>query len=47
MAIVVLKSICLIHRQMLYAPRINPLAYEKLFRREINRWSQIERENQN
>ena len=39
MAIVVLKCACLIHRQMIYASRINPLAYEKLFRREIARWS--------
>ena len=32
---------------MIYASRINPLAYEKLFRREIARWSQIERDNSN
>ena len=34
MVVVTLKAMCLIHRQMLYCPRINPLPYEKLFNRE-------------
>ena len=31
---------------MLYCPRINPLPYEKLFNREHNRWTQIEKMHQ-
>ena len=42
MVIVALKGAILIHRQMLYCPKINPLPYEKLFRREHQKWKEIE-----
>ena len=41
LSVVTLKVFCLIHRQMLYAPKINALSYEKLFNREFGRWTQI------
>lgn len=34
MVIIALKAMILIHRQMLYCPKVNPLPYEKLFTRE-------------
>ena len=41
MVLVTLKAMCLIHRQMIYCPKVNALPYEKLFRREHQRWQQI------
>ena len=41
MVLVNLKAMCLIHRQMIYCPKVNILPFEKLFRREHQRWSQI------
>ena len=43
MVAVALKSFCLIHRQMLYCPQVNPGPYGKLFNREYSRWVEIER----
>ena len=43
MVIIALKAMILIHRQMLYCPKVNPVPYEKLFQREHQRWTQIEK----
>ena len=38
-SIVMIKTLCLIQRQMLYCPKITALPYEKLFAREYQNWS--------
>lgn len=43
MVIVALKSFCLIHRQMLYCPQVDPRPYERLFNREHQKWVEVER----
>ena len=42
MVVVALKAMILIHRQMLYCPKINSSPYEKLFVREQRKWREIE-----
>lgn len=42
MVIVALKAMILIHRQMIYCPKVNSLPYEKLFAREHKKWKEIE-----